>query len=329
MSIDNTKVSAQVLQEAWGQILLKVPFAQGRSFLQINLTAGPVSLSAVLRVKDSMPGLLLQVPDASLASKWIVRQLSGVRFDPVVKLEGGYGFPLMLADPKAKDIFAVLASDIASAISGEESANAKLAILFSRLALWRRFLQTRAAPMSDEEIRGLIGELSILQQLIETNGVDCALNAWMGPRGELHDFRLASFRIEVKTWSNDSLPRVFISDPSQIVTDESCPIWLAAVQIAMNAESGWSLAFWVNSLRIFMDNAQQDVYDAFLADCGFLAAHAELYSERYSIRGTTFYLITDAFPRIEPKSIPPGICCVKYAIELSALASHVKPSPIQ
>jgi hypothetical protein len=326
--MSNPKISAEMLQEAWGQILLKMPLAEGRSFLQKSLTEGPVSLSAAVRVKDSMPGLLLQIPDASLIPKWIVLKLSGIKFDPVIKLDDGYGFPLMLADPKARDIFAVLASDIASAISGEEGASAKLATLFSRLALWRRFLQKRSGPMSEEEVRGLIGELTILEQLVPTKGVDLSLNAWRGPRDELHDFHLNCFRIEVKTWSNNSLPRVFISDPSQIVADETCPVWLAAVQISNNEESGRSLFDWVESLRVVMDNAQKDVYDALLADYGFLAEHAEFYPERYGIRDTVFYQITESFPRIDAASIPAGLCCVKYAIELSAIAGHAKPSPI-
>ena len=322
-------ITPEMLQDAWAEILLKLPGAEGRSFLQKSLTEGPVRLSAVIRTKDSMPGLLLQVSDASVTSKWVVRQLSGVRFDPVVSFEDWYGFPLMLADPGARDIFAVLASDIASAISGKESASARLETLFSRLALWHRFLRNRSRPMTDDEVRGLIGELSILGQLIQAVGVDASLEAWKGPNRELHDFRLAAFRMEVKTWSDEQLPRLFISDPSQIVVDEKYPVWLVTVQISPNEKSGQTLCNLVDSLRTVMDAAQLDIYNALLADYGYLAEQAELYPERYSTRDPIFYKVNESFPRIEASSIPAGVSCVKYAIELSAIADHARPSPIK
>ena len=132
----------------------------------------------------------------------------------------------------------------------------------------------------------------------------------------------------MKTWSNDSLPRVFISDPSQLVIDTSCPVWLAVVQISTDLECGRSLSGWVDFLRLAMDNAQKDIFDALLADYGFLAEHAELYPVRYGIRDTIFYEITRSFPRIDPNSIPPGVCYIKYALDLTVLAEHAKPSPI-
>jgi hypothetical protein len=182
--------------------------------------------------------------------------------------------------------------------------------------------------MSDEEVIGLIGELSVLGCLLTTKGVDSCLDAWRGPLGDLHDFRLPSFRIEVKTWCNDSLPRIFISDPSQIIADEICPVWIAAVQISKSETTGHTLSEWAGELAKFMDSSQSELYCSLLADYGFLAAQSELYIDRYTIIDTLFYAVTATFPRIDPRAIPPEICSVKYAIELNAIANHVAPSPI-
>lgn len=328
MNRDQPAISAEDLEDAWEQIRRRLPQAEGRSFLQKTLNIGPVSLSAVIRVTDEMPGLLLQVPEASWAAKWPTRHYSGVRFDPMVKIEGGYGLPLMLVDSKSRDIFAQLAADIVSVAASEETVSAQLAAILGRLALWRRFLQHRTGKMSDEEVRGLIGELSILESMLVAKGVDSCLDAWKGPLGELHDFRLPNCRIEVKTWSNASLPRIFISDPSQIVTDETCPVWIAAVQLSKNEATGRPLSEWAEALAGLMDAAQKELYYSLLADYGYLAAHGELYADRFSVAGIVFYAITVSFPRIDPRAIPPAICSVKYAIELNAIANHAKPSPL-
>jgi hypothetical protein len=328
MNPDRSGISAATLEAAWEQIQRKLPQAEGRSFLQKALTVGPLTLSAVIRVADGMPGLLLQIPEVSYATQWPVRHYAGVRFDPMVEIDGGYGLPLMLVDQKARDIFAQLAADIATTAGGEKTAAAKLTAILSRLALWRRFLQNRTGKMSDEEVRGLIGELSVLGCLLATRGVDSCLDSWKGPLGELHDFRLQKLRIEVKSWSNDSLPRIFISDPSQIVADETCPVWIAAVQISKSAVTGRTLSEWVEAPTKSMDPSQKELYCSLLADYGFLAAQAELYPDRYTVIETVFYGVTASFPRIDPRAIPPAICSVKYAIELSAIASHAKPSPL-
>lgn len=328
MKSGHSAITSATLEAAWTSIQSKLPQAEGRSFLQKALTVGPLTLSAVIRVADGMPGLLLQIPEASFAAKWPVRHYAGVRFDPIVKLDDGYGLPLMLVDLKARDIFAQLAADIASTGLGEETADAMLAAILSRLALWRRFLQNRIGKMSDEEIRGLIGELFVLGCLLATRGVDSCLDAWKGPVGELHDFRLPNHRIEVKTWCNDSLPRIFISNPSQIVADETCPIWIAAVQVSKSETTGRTLSEWAGTLTKAMDASQRELYYSLLADYGFLAAQSELYTDRYAVIEAIFYAVTDSFPRIDPGAIPPAICSVKYAMDLNAIASHAKPSPI-
>lgn len=328
MISDHLPITAAALEAAWLQIQCKIPQADGRSFLQKALIVGPLTLSAVVRVADGMPGLLLQIPDASYAAQWPVKHYAGVRFDPMVKIDDGFGLPLMLVDLKMRTIFAQLAADIASTAVEYKTADAMLATILSRLALWRRFLQNRVGKLSDEEIRGLIGELSVLSCLVASRGVDSSLDSWKGPLGELHDFRLPNRRIEVKTWCNDSLPRIFISDPSQIVADETCPVWIAAVQISKSETKGLTLPELAKDLARSMDTSQRELYYSLLADYGYLDAQSELYADYYSVIATVFYVVTASFPRIDPGAIPPAICSVKYAIDLNAIASHAKPSPI-
>ena len=328
MNADQPPITPATLEAAWTKIQSKLLQAEGRSFLQKVLTVGSLTLSAVIRVVDGMPGLLLQIPEGSIPTKWLVKNYAGVRFDPIVKLDDGYGLPLMLADLKARDIFALLATDIATTAERGDTPAAKISAILNRIALWHRFFKNRTEKLSIEEIRGLIGELSVLESLLTTNGVDSCLDAWKGPQGELHDFRMTNYRIEVKTWSNDSLPRIFISDPSQIVADNMYPIWIAAVQISKNEITGRTLSNWVKTLANSMDASQRELYYSLLADYGFIEVQSELYTDRYAVIQTIFYLVTPSFPRIDPKVIPLAICSVKYAIELNALANHAKPSPI-
>jgi hypothetical protein len=71
--------------------------------------------------------------------------------------------------------------------------------LESSLALWRALLQT-SALLSEEKQVGLAGELWLLERLLRGLGPR-ALDAWVGPGGQSHDFRLGDFEFEVKATS--------------------------------------------------------------------------------------------------------------------------------
>jgi hypothetical protein len=319
------KITAESLSSTWDDISSRLRTSSGQSFLQKELQHGPVSLSAVVRVSDGMPGLLLHLPIGTPIGKWIQTQIAGVRFEPAVSLDGSVGMPMILADRRSRDVFAILATDLANIVTQIGSPESTLKALFDRLALWRRFLQKRSGNLSDEEVKGLFGEITVFTALSAARGYDCALDAWKGPLGDLHDFRLADLRIEVKSWSNDSLPRVMISDPSQLVVDESDPLWLVTIELSRDLEHGRSLPNKILELSSSMDGGQKDLFFSLLADYGYLPAHAEFYAERYVPGILNFHKVVDGFPMIESAQIPSGVVSVKYSLNLAAINRFILP----
>jgi hypothetical protein len=91
------------------------------------------------------------------------------------------------------------------------------------LSQWKKFFQTRRRPLSEEEVKGLIAELYVLEGFAMAAGPSLALESWRGPLGSLHDFQHDAFKIEVKSWTNEMSARVSISDPSQLIVDDQCP----------------------------------------------------------------------------------------------------------
>ena len=322
-------ITPKSLEEAWSAICRKMSQADGSLVLEQALIHGEVGLSAVVRVRDSMPGIVIRVPSRWSVTRWQFQRLTGVHFEEVLKDHNDILLPIILADADAAGIFAIFASDLASTVSAECPLDEKMRRLMDQVGLWKRFFQHRAGRLSEEEVRGLVGELEILGILVRTHGADFALESWRGPSGELHDFHLPAFRIEVKTWINESLPRIFISDPSQIVIDAAWPVWLAAMQLSRDNYTGMTLPERVVELAGGMNSAQRTILEALLADIGFLACHAEIYTNRYFVRDTVFHRVVEGFPMIAPAMIPGGITCLKYALELGALTPFVTPSPIE
>jgi hypothetical protein len=321
-------ITPESLLSVWGVIRAKIPDADPGTLLEQALSIhGEIGLSAVVRVSDTMPGIVIRVPCRWPTSAWQVLRLTGVRFEPIITDHDDLLLPVILADDDAVAVFAVFTADLASVLSGDGAMEAKMRLLIEKVSLWKRFFQRNRGSLSDEEVRGLIGELQILGMMVGAYGVDAALDSWKGPDGELHDFRNDVFRIEVKTWINKSLPRIFISDPSQIVVDPSWPVFIAAVQLANDNAAGFTVEEYIATLVANMAEPQRAIMEALLADAGYLHAHAELYSKRYAVRETVFYKIGDGFPLIDPATLPGGITCLKYALELGALTPFTIKSP--
>jgi hypothetical protein len=275
-----------------------------------------------------MPGIVIRVSFQWPAATWQVLRLNGVRFEPVIQNNQELLLPVILADEDSSAVFATFAADLASVLSEAGTVEARMKLLMHKVVLWKRFFQKNSAPLSEEEVRGLIGELEILEKMIPAYGADAALETWKGPAGELHDFRHDAFRIEVKTWVNESAPRIFISDPSQIVIDPAWPVHIAAVQLARDNAAGFTLPEWIATILDGMTAPQRTVMEVLLADVGYLPVHAELYSTHYSVAETVFHRIGDGFPMIDPTTLHGGITNLKYALELGALAPFISASPI-
>jgi hypothetical protein len=321
-------LDANMLERAWAEIRQGKQLAAGAVFLEKALVQGDIELSAAIRATDAMPGLIIRTPSGGDMSLWIALRLSGVHFDPVCQEGAQRLLPIFLADPDAAGIFAIFSSDLAMAIQSKGSLAARLNRLLVRIDLWIRFFRNRKDLLSDDEVRGLIAELGLLESLAAKYGIDAALEAWKGPAGALHDFCLGEFRIEVKSWTNQSQPRIQISNPSQTVIDPEWPIWLAALELTQSPSAGQSLPERIARLQSRMTIGQAEVFEALLATAGHVGSAAGHYQKRYSIVQAAFYLVGEGFPTIAPNSVPAGISHVKYALELNALSQFLRPSPV-
>lgn len=322
-------ITPESLKNAWAAIRARIPQALPRTLLEQALPVpGDIKLSAVVRVNDAMPGIVIRVPSNWPASSWEVLRLAGVRFDPPIPDNQDNLYPVMMADEDAVGVFAVFAADLASILSMAGSVETRMRMLLEKILVWKRFFKKNIAPLSEDQVRGLFGELEILSRVIASIGVDAALDTWKGPAGELHDFRFDVSRIEVKTWGNESAPRIFISDPSQIVIDTTWPVFIAAVQISKDNASGLTLSEKINRVLTGMSAPQKSIMEVLLADVGYLQVHAELYSKRYTIADILYYHIRNGFPMIDPTTLPGGVTNLKYALELGALTPFTSASPL-
>ena len=313
-------MTAQDLDRAWEEIGRQETGAG--PYLHLQMHGGPLPIGAILRARDRRPGLLVRFPSSDLAL--LPRPESGRGFSferPVPVGSDTLGLPLELGDPAVADMFALMGADLVTEVARPGQDGPAVEPVLRRISLWRRFLQRRTGLMSDEEVRGLFGELHVLSLTMGNDGADAALEAWQGPVRELHDFRFADGLVEVKAWRAEAGARVHISRPEQISIDPNRPLHLAAVQISAGGPSGRTLAETVAALEKRMNGVQAQRLGELLAEYGYLDTHAERYPDRLLVLGLDVFEVREGFPHIDLRSVPGGVADVRYAIELGPLES--------
>ncbi len=318
------------LTSAWAEIG-RQPDSLG-PYLYLQMSGGDLAIGAILRAYDRRPGLLVRFPASDQPRIPRPDSGRGFAFERTVPVGAGMlGLPIVLGDPSVTDLFALMGADLVSEVERTDGSSPAIERVLCRIALWRRFLQKRRSLLSDEELRGLFGELHVLSLTIKRDGADSALDSWQGPAKELHDFHFPDGLVEVKTWRVDSGARVQISQPSQIIVDPKRPIRIAAVQISSGGPSGRTIADTVALVRSSMDGLQAQRFQEALADYGYLDSQAADYPDKMLVHGLDIYQVRDGFPHVDVRSIPGGVTELRYAIELGALegfrvtSAHLSP----
>lgn len=189
--------------------------------------------------------------------------------------------------------------------------------------------------MSDAKEVGLIGELLVLQHVLDKLGEDSAIGAWLGPLAEEHDFGLKESDVEVKTTRSEARIHV-IGNESQLQPVTGRPLYLLSVQITLagTAAEGFTLAALISSIRSKLDLSRR-VFDEALERLGWKDSDADLYRTKYQLRSKPrTYLVDSAFPAITGHRLDDVVpkrefvSGVSYRVDVSHLSFVTPPAPL-
>ncbi|MFF4442020.1 PD-(D/E)XK motif protein [Streptomyces sp. NPDC001621] len=184
---------------------------------------------------------------------------------------------------------------------------------------WRELLRRRGGLLGDDALRGLFGELIVLEKILTANPEN-GLSAWRGPNREPHDFRLDNGNLEVKTLgANGSTVR--IHGIGQLEPPTSGNLHLIVVRLTA-ASDGLALPDLVDRLQSKV--ADRRAFAVALARCGYSQTDADHYRDRrFTVAQITALPIDDAFPRVVPSSLsgelPKEVSALSYSLDLSVL----------
>lgn len=189
--------------------------------------------------------------------------------------------------------------------------------------------------LSEAKEAGLIGELLVLGHAIQRNGEDAALDAWLGPLAEEHDFGFDDFDVEVKTTRSEARSHI-IGSETQLQPTQGRVLYLISIQITLAgaAAGGFTLSELIASIRSELDSSRR-VFDMALKGLGWTDADADLYLTKFQLRTTPrSYAVDLEFPAITglrlDQVVPQRgfVSAVSYRVDVSHLPHEAPPAPL-
>lgn len=191
------------------------------------------------------------------------------------------------------------------------------------LRQWRELLRPSGGVLGEGELRGLIGELLVLQVLADAGLVGAVQKVWTGPDHAVHDFALTTRRIEVKTVGTRG-STVTVHGLEQLHPRADRELVLVVVRLEPAAD-GRCLPEIVASLQASIGD--QPGLRRQLAKAGYADAEADRYRKRrYTASAMYAWRVDSHFPRIDVDSIPGGVpeevVAVEYELDLSEMTGY-------
>lgn len=235
--------------------------------------------------------------------------------------DGKYALCFSLADKSLREQYVSLCWDIINCTSAITDKKRGTAAAIKRFCLWQRlFAEGKSRQLSDAEIKGLIGELCALKQVILANYTpNTALNGWVGPIGADRDFELPAEWYEVKAVSL-SKDTVSISSLDQLDTDAEGSLLVARIEKASpNVPGCFTLNSLVNEIAAGLaDLESRTIFDARIASAKYDPADPRA-EEPYVLHRIEVYRTDKNFPRIRRSKVPVSISNAAYDLSIPGL----------
>ncbi len=221
-----------------------------------------------------------------------------------------------------RDVFLTLCRDVIAYSSFGQSQEESVRRFFRRIGHWHLLMsRARTQAMDPHEIRGLIGELVILERLMLSIGAEAAIASWVSPDDHPQDFALENMILEIKTRSSGSRLHAQISSLEQLETGHLALFLVAIELVEAQGEQARNLneiCAAVIEIAKMHSLALEDRLEGMLLRRGYV--RDDLYEVcRYRVSGICGYSVGEGFPRILRSEVDSRVLKASYVLDLSSL----------
>lgn len=280
--------------------------------------------------EKGISALLIPINDSIPRSDFVHKML---KFDFVTyQINGGEFDKYLSITPPTFELSEIFLSFIRVTlddIASQSSIDNVISLIIDKYEDWSAFFASSILGKdATSKIIGLIGELLILEKVIETLD-QTAITTWWGPVRHRHDFEFADSGIEVKTTINPHSNEVEIHGLKQLSPDTGRSLYLAHLKLNLDPQ-GLNLSELIE--RLLISKVSKFELKEKIKKSGVTDDLIESFSN-FKFNGfiARYFLVDSAFPSITQENLSVGdlsrISRVSYKIDLNKLVySHNFPS---
>lgn len=282
-----------------------------------------------IRLGCAAPGnvweLLIEIGSAGNTFSVEYPKWKGMAFETLtlnVPKENTHHIRLFLEQRENRDIFVIVCADLVQQLDGCLTNESRRSAISDFLTKWSHFFERHGQEgLSQEEQRGLYGELWWLQHMIQADiEYLSAVTSWKGCRRDYHDFEIKGHVVEVKTTMTKEPRKVQINNERQLDYRGLKSLHLFVLTLGKLDNGDRTLPDLVQSLRSFLSEKPISyTFEQSLREAGYLDIHAHLYSSSYSVIKKELFVVKEGFPRIT--DMPQGLGDLHYSVVLAACNS--------
>ena len=230
---------------------------------------------------------------------------------------------LSLTDHKYLRQFCTFCNDIVNSTNTLKSEDiSEYETICNILVAWQKMFRVQTTLLSENEIKGLIGELLFLRnELIPIYGVSRAISAWTGPDATKKDFSINETWYEIKTIDN-ARNSVRISSIEQLESDVTGQLIIYRMEKMASEFSGITINSLVESLMLIIDLfTDKELFMEKLAHTRY--RFDPLYdSYVYDVKSIDRFWVSTDFPRLKRKNLHKAINSATYELTISELSDY-------
>jgi hypothetical protein len=237
---------------------------------------------------------------------------------------------LQLADNEYFDLFDDLIFSLYQGIKDINCVDEYSSYFIQTTHRWIELFEDKKSDLlSEDEIKGLIGELLVLKVLItEPNRpeINVVLNSWKGPYGRGNDFELETKNIEVKAKSQSGID-IKISSEFQLDISSGKGLELLVVSLMDDFTEGKTIKEIVFEVKELVQESSGDnaILWKALSQKNITSKNISKY-DIYRFKPVSlisYNCALEGFPLLNKSNIPAPISDVKYKLRTNLLTNYI------
>lgn len=313
------------MKETLAAIWESIPRAgQGLGWQSIAiLPEAPCKISAAIRLPEELEAVIIETGATAILPSMKFPEARGFKVVLERRSPGPNGRVLVIlqrTEGGSRDLFSQVAEDALQVAGGAKTPETAVREFVARIIAWMKFMnELRDSGLSDDEEVGLLGEILVAGELLNVMTAEAAARAWVGSTDGLHDFRIGSCALEVKTTLGvQDIIHVFNLD--QLDASAVDALYLFRVHLRLD-QGGRTLPEWADQLLARSgDSANEVRYKLILA--GLSEVNRAQFTRRFVPQKIDAYRVDETFPHLCRANVPPAISHASYRLDLRLAREH-------